>query len=479
MLRTIKVLFIILVTATFSFGQKGTHTPYSVYGLGELKFNDYAAYQSMGGISIANTDSTMINHSNPAAYSYISRLRPIFQVGLNGRLSTFETETQSSNQKHFGLNQFQMAVPIKKRWGGAFGLKPYSFTGYKVSNYTVVDGDSTELYTNEGNGGINNFYFGVAYQPIKKTTKDTFNLTRNHVLSIGANGNYLFGSSNHERTFQYRFSSSTLLNSKVENSLRFSDMIFDFGLNYQLGWTKSKMNGKQSKTNSFAFGLTYSPAVNVRAFQDIFTYSYYGLGGFNGPELLSDTLEFENGNQGHVVVPESYKIGIEYRIGPDANSENSSLFKVGADLKYQKWSDYAENFDGVTTNGDMNDRFATSLGIEWTPVTVVTSRKKQTFGDFLNKIHYRMGFNYTMTEWKPLNNAGNYTSLSSYGMSFGLGIPITISDFSNTNINFGAKIGNLGTTADGLIQEKFVGLFVGISITPGKGDLWFLKRKYD
>jgi len=430
----------------------------------------------------------MINHSNPSAYSYISRLRPIFQVGLNGRFSTFETETQSSNQRHFGLNQFQMAVPIKKRWGGAFGLKPYSFTGYQVSNYTIEDGDSTELYTNEGNGGINNFYLGVGYQPINKTTKDTvyrgsakdtFNLTRKHILSLGANGNYLFGSTKHVRTFQYRFSSSTLLNSKVQNSLRFSDMIFDFGLNYQLSWTKSKLNGKETNTNSFAFGLTYSPAVNVRAYQDLFSYSYYGLGGFNGPELLSDTLEYDNDNQGHVVVPESYKIGLEYRFGPDGKTGNSSLFKIGADLKYQKWSAYSENFSGTSTTGELNDRIATSLGVEWTPVTVYTGREKQSFGDFMNKIHYRLGFNYTMTEWKPLNNAGNYTSLSSYGMSFGLGIPITISDFSNTNVNFGAKIGNLGTTADGLIQEKFVGLFFGISITPGKGDLWFLKRKYD
>jgi hypothetical protein len=64
-------------------------------------------------------------------------------------------------------------------------------------------------------------------------------------------------------------------------------------------------------------------------------------------------------------------------------------------------------------------------------------------------------------------------------MSFGLGIPINVIPKSNTNINFGANFGNLGTTNDGLIKEKYVGLFFGISITPGVGDLWFLKRKYD
>ena len=36
MLRTLKVLFLTATVSLLSFGQKGTHTPYSSFGLGEF-----------------------------------------------------------------------------------------------------------------------------------------------------------------------------------------------------------------------------------------------------------------------------------------------------------------------------------------------------------------------------------------------------------------------------------------------------------
>ncbi len=493
MYRTVKVLFFLIIVMTSSaVAQKGTHSPYSSFGIGELKTNDYAAYRSMGGISIANTDSTMVNHSNPASYAFIGRFRPIFQVGLDGRLSTFETTDNSTNQRFFGLNQFQLGIPIKKRWGATIGLKPYSFTGYQISNYitdTLSDGeiDTTQLFTNEGSGGTNQFFIGVGYQPLKKTTeakkyvmrkdslgnefKDSIYLQKTNYLSIGANANYLFGSSRRIRSFQYA-SLANGYNSKVINSLRVSGFLFDFGVNYQYSWTASNTAGKGRKTNSISVGATYSPAMKVKAFQDLYSYSYINFGGFNGSDITVDTVEYIDDNEGNIYIPESYKLGFEYRIGPNG-LKNSNLLKIGGDVKYQKWSAYNEEF-GEAYSNTLKDRLGLSLGLEWTPAAIPDLRTP-----FFNKIHYRLGFNYTMTELSVLDNSNNYTDLTSYGMSFGLGIPITIIQNSNTNINFGANLGKLGTTENGLIRENYVGLFFGVSITPGRGDLWFLKRKYD
>ena len=487
MLRAFKVLFLVLIV-NCSFGQKGTHTPYSIFGLGELKSNDFAAFLSMGGVSLAGADSTMVNHSNPASYAFIGRYRPIFQIGLDGRLSTFETTTNATNQRFFGFNQVQLGLPIKKHWGAALGIKPYSFTGYQVSNYVVEDEDTTALYSNEGSGGINKFYIGVGYQPVhtrKDTIKeiyykdtlgnkitDTIYFRKEHHLALGANANYLFGSSSRIRSFQYA-SSINGLNSKVDNSLRFSGLTYEFGVNYQYKWSSSRRNGSLSKAHSVALALTYSPAVSVRAFQDLYSYSYLNFGGFNGSEITSDTIEYITDNEGSVRIPESYKAGFEFRIGPRF-SENTSLVKIGGDVRYQKWSAYNEDFGSAYSN-QLKDRLSIGVGLECTPVTQVD----QGITPFLNKVHYRIGASYTMTELRVLNNSNNYTDLNAYGMSFGLGIPITVIKKSNTNINFGANIGNLGTTNDGLIREKYVGLFFGISITPGAGDLWVLKRKYD
>ena len=450
--------------------------------------NDYAAYMSMGGVSLAASDSSIVNHSNPASYSFIGRYRPILQIGLDGRLSTFETSTTSTNQRFFSLNQFQLGIPIKKRWGAAVGLKPYSFTGYQVSNYVIEDQDSTALYTSEGRGGVNKFYLGVAYQPLNYTSiktqkiwlkdslgnkyEDSLKVSRKNIISIGANANYLFGSTSRIRTFQYSTSLSGL-NSKVDNSLRFSDLIFDFGINYQYEWSKSKFDGSDKKHHGIAIGAAYSPQMEVRAFQDLFSYSYLNFGGFNGSEILSDTIEFISDNEGTVTIPETYKAGFQYRIGPTGFG-NSSEFKFAGDVRYQKWSAYQENFNTSFTN-ELKDRMQFGFGIEYTPIAI----PDPGITGFFKKIHYRIGANYTMTELRVLNNLDNYTDLTAYGMSFGLGIPINVIPKSNTNINFGANIGNLGTTNDGLIKEKYLGLFFGISITPGVGDLWFLKRKYD
>lgn len=489
MLNNIRVLFLLLMLSSVSFAQKGTHTPYSILGVGELMGNDYAAFLSMGGVSMANTDSSKINHGNPAMYSYIGRFRPIFQVGMNGRFSRFETETTTTSQRHFGLNQFQLGVPIKKRWGAAIGLKPYSFTGYKISNYTVEDEDSTELHTSEGSGGINQFYLGVAYQPLyfghsklipKKfkdstgTFIDTVSLTRHHTLSIGANVNYLFGTSTRTRTYQFADQISEV-NARVDNGLRVGGLNYDFGINYQVQWGLSKLEGKKLSKYSFSFGATYSPAAKIKANQDLFAYSFQSQGSkFNGSELFRDTIEFISDNEGSIFIPESFKGGFEFRFGPVDTDKKSSLVRLGVDARYQKWSAYSEDF-GSTFDNRLKDRLQLGVGLEWTPVSIVTNPRTA----FFSKMSYRLGFAYTMTELQFETSPNNYTGLTSYGMSFGVGIPVTMIPKSNTNINFGASLGNLGTTNDGLIQERYIGLFVGLSITPGRGDLWFLKRKYD
>ena len=486
MFKTLKVLFLMAISVA-AVAQKGTHSPYSIFGLGELKQNDYAAFSSMGGVSMAGSDSTMVNHINPASYVYIGRYRPILQVGIDGRFSNFETTNQQTTQRHFGLNQFQLGLPIRKRWGAAVGLKPYSFTGYQVSNYTVVDDDSTQLNTSEGSGGITNFYFGLGYQPVNNSKKrikqitrkdssgvsfiDSIRVERTHHLSFGTNANYLFGSSDQIRTFQYA-STISGFNSKVKNSLRFSGLIYDFGVNYMYRWSKSNYDKSLPKSNAISVGLAYSPGIKVRAFQDLISYSYLNFGGFNGSETISDTIEFVQDNKGNAYIPEAYKFGIEYRVGPNSQS-NSNLLRIGFDAKYQKWSIYQEDF-GVDFENQMKDRLSLAVGLEWTPVTYFNDRTP-----FFGKVHYRLGFDYTQTEWQVLNNTNNYTDLNAYGMSFGLGFPVTIIRNSNTNINFGANLGNLGTTENGLIKEKYLGLYFGVAITPGSGDLWFVKRKYD
>ena len=62
------VLVFIAVFAIQSYGQEGTASPYSFYGIGSLKFKGTVENRSMGGLSIY-TDSIHINLRNPAGYA--------------------------------------------------------------------------------------------------------------------------------------------------------------------------------------------------------------------------------------------------------------------------------------------------------------------------------------------------------------------------------------------------------------------------
>lgn len=468
------IALILLQFSSVGFAQKGTKSPYSIFGIGELNQGEYVSFASMGGISIANSDSTLANNNNPATYAYFNRFRPVFQVGLNGKYSTFSTTTSSSTQQHFGLNQFQMGIPIKKHWGASFGIIPYSFTGYTITNYEVVDGDTLAQFVNEGSGAITKVFLGFGYKPIKHTRldtnyskKDTTYTTKTHILALGVNGNYLFGSSAKTQSYEY-LTNQQAYNSRVNTALRISDFSTDFGFNYQYyfrpAYTDSKVNG------SVSVAATYSPGFELRAFQDLFSHSYAGsfYGNSNGLSIF-DTVEYVTNSEGSVFIPDQYKVGLEYRIGWQPSRKGERLLRFGAELNYQKWSAYYENFgDVVTYPTYYKDRMSLGFGLEFCPVI-----GNDPTINILSRTNYRFGLNYTQTELTL-----NSTNLTNYGMTFGLGVPVNVNS-TNTTINFGASYGNMGTTDFGLINERYLGFYFGLSIIPDRNELWFVKRKYD
>ena len=450
-----KILFFLSFIAVFSFesvAQKGTQSPYSVFGLGELNNGEYAYFMSMGNALTANTDSTIINQNNPASYSYVARYRPLFQVGLNGRFSKFSDATQSSKAKQLGLNQFQLAFPIKKNWGASFGLTPYSSTGYLITNLNISGEDTISQFINEGAGTISQFHLGTAY-------KHKFNSSR---ISIGANMRYIFGSSNKIESFEYVQFPAGAEHSRVERTTRVASITADFGLIYE----------KFFNRNSMSLGLTYSPQIKLNAHQDLlsfaYTESYYG----NYSYFLNivDTVEYINNNKGFINLPASYKVGFEYRIRPKDASQ-SYLIKLSGDVKFQEWSNYYESFGGVVSSSQFKNRLSNSFGIQYSPHTGRNANNNLI--PWLGKLHYRLGVNYTLSQLYV-----NNTQLTNYGISFGLGIPVMTGN-SNTNLNLGVKYGSLGTTKNNLIKEDYLGVYFGITISPGIYDRWFLKRKYD
>ena len=472
-----KLAFIGLILLTWQgFSQKGTQSPYSAFGIGELNLGQYASFMSMGGVSTGSTDSTIVNINNPASYVYFSRNRPVFQMGVNGKFSSFQTTADSSSQSTFGLNQIALGLPIRENWGATFGLAPYSFTGYTISNYILNGADTTHQAVNEGSGAISKLFFGIGFRPLNSDSlhnviskNDTIKVRRQHMLSLGVNANYLFGTSDRVRSYEYTYFDYAY-NSRVIDALRIKDGSVDFGFNYQYIFRPSAdslMNG------SVSIGATYAPAFKLRAYQDLLSYSYVGSfygneGNSVGGTSVVDTIENISDNVGAIYIPEQYKLGLEYRFGWAPSRKGERMLRLGLEANYQTWSTYYEEFGTSPTNSPFRDRLGIGFGMEYSPVT-----SNDPSISVLSRTNYRIGFNYTQTELSI-----NGTNIDNYGMSFGLGIPLNI-NATNTNINLGASLGSMGTTDDGLIREKYIGVFFGISIMPERSDLWFTKRKYD
>ena len=90
-----------------------------------------------------------------------------------------------------------------------------------------------------------------------------------------------------------------------------------------------------------------------------------------------------------------------------------------------------------------------------------------SFSKYYKRVVYRGGLRYENTGLVLQNK-----SITDFAGTFGLGLPLG-GTFSN--INIGLEIGKRGTKYYNLVEENYVNISVGLSLS----DKWFVKRKYD
>ena len=423
---------IILTVATIMFSgilvaQSTINSPYSRYGLGELRGENVSAYlKGMGGISIGMNDPTMINPANPASYAVFDSLSFVIEAGLRANFVTLQTDQLSENSQSATLSYILMGFPITKWWKTSIGIFPYSKIGYNVD--ITIDMSEYEfsdiLNELEGEGGINRLYWGNA-----------FNIGKN--LRLGIDSYYIFGNGSRNSTVHF-LDSLNIYGTKVESSTRGSDFIFDYGLQYDL-----HLGG----TDVLTLGVIYANKFNVNATRKYLSQTITG-GYYDIVEEIKDTVEYRPDEKGSFVIPPKFGFGAVYK--------KPGSWLVGVDFEWQKWSDY-EVF-GVPDS--LNNSMRIALGGEFTPdhTSISTIFKRMT---------YRAGARYEQTY---LSLRGN--QVNEFGISFGLTFPLKK---SKTTLDLGLEVGKRGTTKDKLIQENFFSINFGVSIQ----EHWFYKRKYN
>ena len=421
---TKKIIVIIgLFASLIGFAQENTSSPYSFYGLGEVKFRGTEDARAMGGLSFVG-DSISLNLLNPASYSSLKLTS--FGVGGTSNFNKISNSDATEKAKRTTLDYIAVGIPVGK-FGAAFGLMPYSAVGYKIES-TSTENDLVRNKRFTGIGNINRVFFGAGY-------------TFNENFSFGADIQYNFGTIENEAI---EFVSDPIFADNIQLGSRERNISKVTGLSANLGFLyKREINEKLN----FISSLTYSPETKLTSTNErnIATATYNPI---TGSEFVNDSRDIE---------VEDTKLTIPSKLSFGAGIGQTNKWLVGTEITFQNSKNQNNRFnDNPNATFENSQKYA--VGGYYIP-------KYDSFSNYFNKIVYRAGFRFEKTGLL-INNQ----SINDYGMNFGVGLPITYS-----KINIGVEFGKRGTTSNGLIEENYINLSIGLSLS----DKWFRKRKID
>ena len=424
--KSLKVflLSMALMASVGGFAQADIDSPYSLFGVGQLRSNAMnVRLKGMGGIANAMSGPGMINTGNPASLAKMDSLAFLFDAGIYFKTSSFSTSTNREIGANASFDYVGLAFGFTSWWKTALGVQPYSSAGYKmvVDNYKEDVGNYTTVF--KGSGGINQAFWSNAFKIGKH-------------FAIGANAYYVFGNSENMTTL-YMPDSTYSIGSRRSLDLTISSFMFDYGMMF---------NANLAPDLALTVGVTYDQSVKLRGKQSLFIRSIEeDLD--TDVEYLIDTVAFQVNDKAHLTMPQGFGVG--FALAKD------NRWCVGADFNWMQWSHFAR--EGATE--DLSDSWRVAVGFEYMPTFSSVS-------SYFRRVHYRIGGFY---ENGFINLRGH--NINKVGLTAGASLPLPR---SASRINLALEIGQYGTLKDGLIQERYLKFDVGISVF----EHWFMKRKY-
>ncbi|MCE2613162.1 hypothetical protein LVD13_09280 [Flavobacteriaceae bacterium D16] len=414
------LLAIVCLSATGIYAQNGTASPYSFFGIGDLRSVGTVDNQMMGGLSMY-TDSIHINLRNPAAYGKL-RLTT-YSAAFSHKELNIETSVEQQKSSVSNLEYLALAFPVGKLMGFGFGIMPYSSIGYGLFEESVNTNGTNVVNEYSGDGGLDQFYFSAGFQLAKN-------------FHLGATLNFKFG---------------TLKNNRVQ--------IVE---NVQLG----TFDRRESRVNGFDFnyGATFTPkitdkltlftAVSVNTQANLVSENSQTIGSFSRTtaqdiEVIEVDLDAQGRRNTEIKIPTTTTVGLG--IGQDKK------WFLGGEYSMQGLGTFENEF--ITyENLDYQDASTLSFGGFFVP-------DYNSFSSYLKRITYRAGLRYNQT-----GMIVNNEEINNFGITFGFGLPLG-RDFSNLNLGF--EVGRRGTTMNDLVEESYLKVSLGLSFN----SLWFQKRK--
>ena len=384
-------------------------TPYSKMGYGLLSDNVSSIQRSMGGVGYAMRGGRIVNVMNPASYAHVDSLTFLWDVGID--LTNLWSKENDNKGYNFGggLDYLTGHFKVAKGLGAAFGLLPYSSVGYSYGG--TIDGGSE---TRSGNGGFNQLFVGVGYEPLKN-------------LSVGLNFAYLFGTT----------TNTTMITSTSSSYFTRSMKIRDWNAQVGVQYSLPLANGRDMLT----VGATFQPKKSFHG--DTWGTSY------DTQDSKVDTVGMTS-MSGNYEQPASIGVGLSYNVNRKLTIEADYTFQKWSTAKYQPISGFepqAMRFD---------DRWKIAAGLQYTP------NKR---GSYVGAMSFRAGAFYNHDY---LNYSGN--NIRDYGASIGVGLP---APNGKTTVNLGLEWRHRESSPTQLISENYLNITLGVNFN----ELWFWKSR--
>ncbi len=430
MIKTKSFFLTLALIAAFvynSTAQSTTNSPYSQFGVGNIKGSYLPQNRSMGNLAIGISSIgayNNINIANPASYSQL-RLT-VFDVGLSTDIQTLKRGSLSENSFNANLSHLTFAIPVTKRSALSFGILPYSNLGYNYKDSTnKVDGLTVDqIYS--GEGGLSKAYLG-------------YGIGLNKNFSVGFNMSYLFGNLKQSASAEFSERYMGFLNTRREVNNSVGGLTFDLGAQYVAAL---------SKTTRLTLGYTAGLKSTLNNTSNTL-YSRYTV--LNDSEYRADTISYVPDKEENVVLPANHNFGFSIA--------KVNKWLIGADFRMADWSAFEIN----NNNQSLNKTWGFSVGGQIVPnINSVTN--------YFKLIDYRLGFNYDKTY---LNVQGHDIDVKS--IHLGMGFPLISQRSAFYKVNFSAELGQRGTLENNLVKENFYNFNLGFTIN----DRWFQKYKYD
>ncbi|MEE9362663.1 MAG: hypothetical protein V3U92_08705 [Cellulophaga sp.] len=397
--------------------QNGTVSPYSYFGIGELRAVETVESQMMGGLSMF-ADSIHVNLKNPAAYSKLALTT--YTAGFSYRNINLKSDTNTQNSSVSSLEYLSLGFKLGKGFGLGFGIMPYSSVGYSILTEKNIDGTNVRSQVS-GGGGINKVYLSVGYEIFKD-------------VSVGVTANYNYGTLETE-IFESR--ENVQFDAFDRKTARIGGADFNFALNY-------------SPLLKNSHRMFASLAVNSQSNLVSENSQRRGSMTQTGIEIQGEDLELGLFKNTTFKIPPTTVFGLGY--GKDRN------WFIGAEYSFQQLSSFDSNFLGAS---NLSYKNASSIGIGGYIVPDYSS-----FSSYLKRVTYRAGAKYTKS-----GMVVNNEEINNLGITFGLGLPLG-GNLSNLNIGF--EVGKRGTTAASLVEENYFKISLGLSLNDSS---WFRKTK--